>query len=175
MKKVLVGLVTVATLSTGAFASSNFQIGGSSNNLNSGTTKSGVYLGFDGTKDINKGILIGAGFNVNIFQIERTQTSGSTSIATSGGAYTMAIDALAGYTFKESFNVPLVLKAGIGYGVSRDNIEKKNSWNPQYNISAVYTMYKGFGLGARYNTTDATLLGTKTKISSSTIYLNIAY
>jgi len=175
MKKKILSLVAVATLSTGAFASSNIQIGGSSNNLNSGTTKSGVYLGMDGMKDVKQGFLLGAGFNINMFSLDRTQTSGGTTLTTSGGAYTMAVDALVGYTFKDKFDIPLTLKAGIGYGVARDNIVKHNSWAAQYSASAVYTIYKGVGLGVRYSTTNTQLLNTDVKIKSSIAYLNIAY
>ena len=175
MKKKILSLVAVATLSTGAFASSNLQIGGSSNNLNSGTTKSGVYLGMDGMKDVKQGLLLGAGFNINTFKVERTQTSGIYTLTTSGAAYTMAVDALVGYTFKDKFDIPLTLKAGIGYGVTRDNIVKKNSWAAQYSTSAVYTIYKGVGLGVRYSTTNTQLLNTDVKIKSSIAYLNIAY
>ena len=179
MKKKLTSLTAIAVLSTGAIASSDFQIGGSSNNLNSGTTKGGVYMGVDGVGDIKKGslqgFLVGAGFNINTFKVERTQTSGTYALTTSGGAYTMAVDALVGYTFKDRFDIPLTLKAGIGYGVTRDNIVKHNSWNPIYSASAVYTIYKGFGIGARYSTTDVQLLNKDVKIKSSMAYLNIAY
>ena len=167
MKKKILSLVAVAALSTGAFASGDIQIGGSSNNLNSVTTKSGVYLGLDGTRDVNKGLLIGVGFNVNTFSISTTTTS--------GGAYTMAVDALMGYTFKDKFNIPLTLKAGVGYGVTHDNIANLNSWAAQYSASAVYTIYKGVGLGVRYSTTNTRLLNTDVKIKSSIAYLNIAY
>jgi len=175
MKKKILNIVAVATLSTGAFASSNIQIGGSSNNLNSDTTKSGVYLGMDGMKDVKQGFLVGAGFNINMFSLERTQTSGGYTLTTSGGAYTMAVDALVGYTFKDKFDIPLTFKAGLGYGVTRDNIVKKNSWAAQYSASVVYTIYKGVGLGVRYSTTNTQLLNTDVKIKSSIAYLNIVY
>ena len=175
MKRKIIGFFAIATISTGAFASSNIQLGGSSNNLGSGTTKGGVYLGFDGEKDIKNGLLLGAGFNINTFKVERTQTSGSTSLVTSGGAYTMAVDALVGYTFKNKFDIPLTLKAGIGYGVTRDNIINKNAWAAQYSASAVYTIYKGFGVGVRYNTTDTQLFNKNVTISSTIGYLNIQF
>ena len=168
MKKKILSLVAIAALSTGAFASGDVQIGGSSNNLNSGTTKGGIYLGLDGTRDVNKGLLIGVGFNINTFSI-------SSSTTTSGGAYTMAVDALMGYTFKDKFDIPLALKAGVGYGVTHDNIANLNSWAAQYSASAVYTIYKGVGLGVRYSTTNTRLLNTDVKIKSSIAYLNIAY
>ena len=179
MKKKILNLVAVAALSTGAFASSNIQIGGSSNNLNSGTTKGGVYLGFDSTmkpqENTLKGFLVGAGFNINTFKVERTQTSGGYTLTTSGGAYTMAVDALIGYTFKDKFDIPLTFKAGVGYGVTRDNVVKKNSWAAQYSALAVYTIYKGVSLGIRYSATNTQLLNTDVKIKSSIAYLNIAY
>jgi len=175
MKKKILGLVAAAALSTCAFASGDIQIGGSSNNLNSVTTKNGVYMGLDGMKDVKQGLLIGVGFNINTFNIERTQTSGIYTLTTSGAAYTMAVDALAGYTFKDKFNIPLTLKAGIGYGVTHDNIINQNSWAAQYSASAVYTIYKGVGLGVRYSTTNTRLLNTDVKIKSSIAYLNIAY
>jgi hypothetical protein len=175
MKKKILSIVAIAALSTGAFASANVQIGGSSNNLDSGTTKGGVYLGMDGMKDVKQGFLVGAGFNINMFRLKRTQTSGGYILTTSGGAYTMAVDALVGYTFKDKFDIPLTLKAGLGYGVTRDNIVKQNSWAAQYSASAVYTIYKGVGLGVRYSTTNTQLLNTDVKIKSSIAYLNIAY
>ena len=175
MKRKIIGFVAMATLSTGAFASSNIQLGGSSNNLGTGTTKSGVYLGFDGEKDIKNGFLIGAGFNINTFKVQRIQTSGGTSLTTSGGAYTMAVDALIGYTFKNKFDIPLTLKAGFGYGVTHDNIVNQNAWAAQYSASAVYTIYKGFGVGVRYNTTDTQLLNANVTLDSTIAYLNIQF
>ncbi len=167
MKRKIIGFVAMATLSTGAFASSNIQLGGSLNNLGTGTTKSGVYLGFDGEKDIKNGFLIGAGFNINTFKIQRTQTN--------GGAYTMAGDALVGYTFKNKFDIPLTLKAGFGYGVTHDNIVNQNAWAAQYSASAVYTIYRGFGVGVRYNTTDTQLLNVNVTLDSTIAYLNIQF
>jgi len=94
---------------------------------------------------------------------------------TSGGAYTMAADALVGYTFKDKFNIPLTFKAGLGYGVTHDNIINQNSWAAQYSASAVYIIYKSVGLGIRYSTTNTQLLNTDVTIESSIAYLNFAY
>jgi len=168
MKRKIIGLVATAALSTGAFASTNIQLGASSNNLGAGiSNKTGIYLGVDGTKDVKKGLLLGVGFNINEFSLDTTTTSGA--------AYIMAVDALVGYTFKDSFNIPLTLKAGVGYGVTHDNIINNNAWNAQYNVSAAYTIYKGFGLGIRYNTTDTQLLNTNVTIDSTIGYLNIEF
>ena len=176
MKRKIIGLVATAALSTGAFASTNIQLGASSNNLGAGiSNKTGIYLGVDGTKDVKKGLLLGVGFNINEFSLDRTQTSGGYTLTTSGAAYIMAVDALVGYTFKDSFNIPLTLKAGVGYGVTHDNIINNNAWNAQYNVSAAYTVYKGFGLGVRYNTTDTQLLNTNVTIDSTIGYLNIEF
>jgi len=150
MKKIITSLTTAAILSTGLFASGSVQIGGSSNDIgSSNTTNGGFYLGFDTVSVGSNGLLFGADFNVNIFRVSNTN------------AYTMAVDFLAGYTFEKSFDVPLMLKAGVGYGVTHDYQTSHNSWNPQYNLSMEYTLYKGVGLGAKYNTEKVDLLGAK--------------
>ncbi len=171
MKRKILGLVAAVTLSTGAFAASDLQIGSGSVSIDGMQNETSYFVGADGANVVKtgalKGTLIGIGGNINVFSVD--------TITATGGAYTMAADLLVGYTFKESFNIPLTLKAGIGYGVTRDNIVNKNSWAPQYSASAAFTIYKGIGLGVRYNTTKPTLLGVKRNIKSTIGYLNIAY
>jgi len=149
MKKIITSLTTAAIFSTGAFASGSVQIGGSSNDIGSDTTNGGFYLGFDRVSIGSNGLLFGADFNINMFRVSNTY------------AYTMAVDLLAGYTFEKSFDVHLMLKAGAGYSVTHDYQTAHNSWNPQYNLSMEYTLYKGIGLGAKYNTQKVDLLGAK--------------
>ncbi len=175
MKKKLLSLIAVATLSTTAFADIDTQIGGSINSIDSGSNKGGIYLGYDLLKHEDNGLMFGAGFNINAFKIESTQTSGGTTSTSSGAVYTMAIDALLGYSLKDKYDIPLAFKAGLGYGVTHDGITKDNYWGMQYNASATYTIYKEYGLGVRYNVADTQLSNIDVKIKSAALFLNIAY
>jgi hypothetical protein len=163
-------------LSTQLFASNNIQIGFSSNDLNSQEIKGGFYIGIDGVKKIKDNFFIGVGFNSNSFNVQRTQTSTTLIIKTSGSAYTMAWDFLLGYRLQDILYIPLSVKAGIGYGVTHDNIINENSWNPIYSFSTLLDIYKNFGVAFRYSTTTTKLLNVENvKIKSSIVYLNIKY
>ncbi len=165
----------ILVMSTAAFATSNIQLGASSNDFDSKATKGGVYLGIDTTTNLKNGFLLGMGFNINIFKIERKQVIGNNVHTTSGGAYTMSADALVGYTLKDRFNIPLTFKTGIGYGITHDNIINNNSWALIYSGDIVYKIYKSIGIGVRYSTTDTQLLRVDSNLQSTIGYLNIEF
>ena len=162
MKKKLLSLVAIAALTTGLFADSSFQIGYSSNDAGSADSEGGFYIGIDSFKNIN-GFLLGAGFDINVFQVANDS------------AYIMAAELKTGYTFKNSFDIPLTLKGGVGYGVTHLNAISDNDWSVQYSASAEYDIYKGWGVGAKYKTTEVEFANTKFDIDSTMIYLNKSF
>ena len=174
-KKLVLFFMAVAFAAT-TCAASNIEIGGSLNDFGSDTTENGFYIGLQKTQTLNKGVIVGLGFNVNTFQVQRKEVSSTLIVTTSGAAYTMAADLLLGYSLEEGLKIPLIVTAGVGYGVTRDNIVNENSWNPIYSASASLTIYKSLGIGVRYSTTTTELLGVDdVEIQSYAVYLNIRY
>ena len=164
----IVKLALVVSMSTLVSASSlsGISFGGSSTSFNSEDKRGGVYVGFDGFTEPAKGFAIGIGGDVNTF---KTQTNG---LAKGNSAYTMGAQLKAGYTFKEEFDIPLRLKAGYGYGVSR--IIDENAWGTQYDLAIEYSIYKNYGIGYKYKSTNADLNSKDINIKASMLYLSIS-
>lgn len=161
MKNIVFGTLIAAALSTSAFADKGslvgMQLGYSSNDVKAtGVTNDkngGVYLGFDimGMMDSLPGFGIGLGLDMNIWSSQYAQ-----NVTNNSGIYTFGTTAKVGYTFETRYNIPLKLKAGIGYGLM--DIGVHDGWGLQYESSAEYTLYKGTGIGMKYKHTEAAML-----------------
>lgn len=162
MKKNILSLVALVVLSTNLIADGSVEIGYSSNDVASDETKGGFYMGLDSLKNV-RGFLLGAGFNINTFEFANNS------------AYTMAVDALMGYTLKNSFDIPFSVKGGVGYGVTHFETNADNDYAMQYSASLEYDIYKGWGLGVKYKTTEVEFKNTKIDIDSTMIYLNKSF
>lgn len=143
----------------------SYQLGYSSNSITHtrSTNTGGFYNGIDMMKTTPSGFGFGAGFDINIWNTP----------AQSGREYTMfSMGGIAklGYTFQSQYNLPLKLKAGIGYGVIKSVDD--NGWGVQYEVGGEYLLYKSLGIGVKYKYAQADLLGTTFK-NDSTIFMMI--
>jgi len=162
VRKKILKLVTITALTTGLSADSSFQMGYSSNDVGNADSVGGLYMSLDSLKNTN-GFLFGTGFDINVFQVNNDS------------AYIMAAEVKTGYTLKNSFNIPFTLKAGVGFGVTHFYINNDNDWSAHYSASAEYDIYKGWGVGAKYKTTEVEFANTKFDIDSSIVYLNKSF
>jgi hypothetical protein len=179
MKKIITSTIVAAVIGTSAFANpgslSGTQIGYSSNTSNtlvsSDHTSGGLYMGIDLIKMVDSlpgfGIGIGSDFNV-------WEGPNSKGIADDKGSiYTYGIMAKAGYTFENSYNIPLRLKAGIGYGAL--SLPVAAEWGMQYDASAEYMISNKFGLGVKYKHAQADILGTTNTVNSTIGFVSFGF
>ncbi len=150
----------------------SYQIGYSTNTVNTvGTDEpevSGFYNGIDLMATGSSGFGMGLGFDINIWSPEKySSISGGNSI------YTMGASAKVGYTFQNRYDIPLKLKAGVGYGLM--DITVHDGWGMQYEAGAEYLIYKQLGAGIKYKYAEADMLGTTIKNDSVIYYLMFGY
>ncbi|MGZ9267356.1 MAG: hypothetical protein ACXW33_09640, partial [Sulfuricurvum sp.] len=140
MKKIITSTIIATVLSTAAFADqgslTGTQIGYSSNTsdtyASSSHTSGGIYIGTDLIAMIASlpGFGAGIGMDFNVWQ-----GPGSAGIADdTASIYTLGATAKVGYTFENSYNLPLRLKAGVGYGAF--SVPAATEWGMQYDASA---------------------------------------
>jgi hypothetical protein len=87
--------------------------------------------------------------------------------------FSMGATAKMGYTFQSRCNIPLKLKAGVGYGVIKSVDD--SGWGVQYEAAGEYLLYKSLGVGIKYKYALVELLGTTLKNNSSIFYLMLGY
>ncbi len=104
------------------------------------------------------------GFDLNTWDARSTQ------YATDATMYSIGGTAKLGYTFQSQYNIPLKLKAGIGYGIIKSVDD--SGWGIQYEAGGEYLLYKSLGVGVKYKYAQAELLGATFK-NDSTIFVMI--
>jgi len=172
MKKIITSTIMASLLGTAAFADQGslmgMQLGYSSNTSDTASssahTGGGIYINYDimGMIASLPGFGAGIGMDFNVWQ-----GAGSAGIADdTASIYTLGATAKVGYTFENSYNIPLRLKAGVGYGAL--SVPVATEWGMQYDASAEYMIFKKFGLGVKYKHAEADILG-KTNTADSTI------
>jgi hypothetical protein len=167
MQKILLSLLLIfPTLLCAEGNLSSYQIGYSSNSTNSvtSTNTGGFYTDVDFLSPSSSGFGIGVGFDLNTWDAHSTQYSTDTTMFSMGGS------AKLGYTFQSQYNIPLKLKAGIGYGIIKSVDD--SGCGMQYEAGGEYLLYKSLGLGVKYKYAEADLLGTTFK-NDSTIFMMI--
>lgn len=128
----------------------------------------GFYNGVDLMGTSSSGLGAGIGFDMNIWN---PKTPDSISEGTS--IYTMGISTKLGYTFQNHYNIPLKLKAGIGYGLM-DSMDH-DGWGIQYEAGAEYLLYKNLGIGIKYKYAQADMLSTTIKNDSVVYYIMLGH
>ncbi len=143
----------------------SYQIGYSSNDISTieSSNRGGFYNGIDIMKTTPLGFGYGAGFDLNIWNAP-SQNSREYMMFSMGGT------AKLGYTFHSQYNIPLKLKAGIGYGIIKSVDDSESGI--QYEVGGEYLVYKSLGIGVKYKYAEADLLGTVFK-NNSTVFMMI--
>lgn len=150
-------MTLVSSLMAAGGSLSSYQVGYSNNTISSRGIKEpksgGVYNGIDFMSTNSSGFGIGVGFDINYWHPDSMQG------ATGGySAYTMGATAKVGYTLQNHYDIPLKLKAGVGYGVM--DVTVHDGWGMQYEASAEYLLYKNLGLGIKYKSSKTDMLDT---------------
>ncbi len=160
-------ILSVSNLFAGSL--SNYGTGVSFPKFNNTDANPGIYVVFDTMtmSEAFQGFGYGIGFDANFFY---TKSNGA---AREYPAYTMGVQAKAGYSFEERFDVPLKLKAGVGYGATHALDE--NGWGVQYEASAEYTIYDRYGLGVKYHFAKAAHNDNNVDIDSVMFYIARAF
>lgn len=150
----------------------SYQVGYSSNSISSeGTTEpdaGGLYNGVDFFHVTPSGFGLGIGFDINYWSPDNSQ-----GVSDGHVTYTMGATAKVGYTFENKFDIPLKLKAGVGYGLM--DVTVHDGWGIQYEAAAEYRIYKAFGLGVKYKYAEADMLGTTIKNDATIYYMSLGY
>ncbi|MGZ8546026.1 MAG: hypothetical protein ACXWVU_01405 [Sulfuricurvum sp.] len=143
----------------------SYQIGYSSNDISTiePSNRGGFYNGIDMMKTLLSGFGFGAGFDLNVWDAPFQNGTDNTM-------YSMGGTARLGYTFQNSYNFPLKLKAGIGYGIIKS--VEDSGWGMQYEVGGEYFLYKSLGIGVKYKYAQADLLGTTFK-NDSTVFMMV--
>ncbi len=141
-------------------------IGVSHNQLNTESKQSGVVLGLDGYPWMiaQSGFGLGFGVEANFFG---TDING---VGNGYSAYILDATAKIGYTFEYNYNIPLTIKAGIGYGVL--DVETSDGWGTHYEANAEYRLLGQYGIGVKYKSMNSTVFGTDVKVKSSMFYMS---
>lgn len=90
--------------------------------------------------------------------------SGGTRDTNANGNYTLGLQGKIGYNMKGLTSLPVLLKAGAGYGVTQ--YYKNNSYGWQYTLNVEAKLYKWLGAGLGYKKID-----TRTEIGITDNYL----
>ncbi|MGD9971025.1 MAG: hypothetical protein AB7S65_11290 [Sulfuricurvum sp.] len=152
MKKVLLSLFFASLGYSSLNASSNgslfsYQIGYSANTTETTATQEpetgGFYNGVDLMRTSDNGVGYGIGFDVNVWNPKRYD-----GISEGTSFYSMGLSAKVGYTFQNRYDIPLKLKAGIGYGVI--DVTTHDGWGMQYETGVEYLLFKTIGIGVKH-------------------------
>lgn len=165
LKLTIASLILTPILIAGEGNLSSYQIGYSSNDTSAikSDDRGGFYNGIDLMKTLPSGVGYGTGFDLNIWNTP----------AQSGREYmmfSMGSTAKLGYTFQSQYNIPLKVKAGIGYGIIKSVDD--SGWGIQYEAGGEYLLYKSLGAGIKYKYAQAELLGTTFK-NDSTVFMMV--
>lgn len=141
-------------------------IGVSHNQLSAESYQSGVVLGMDGYPWMiaQSGFGLGFGVEANFFG---TDVNG---VGSGYSAYTLDATAKIGYTFEQNYNIPLTIKAGVGYGVL--DVKTSDGWGMHYETNAEYRLLGQYGIGLKYKSMNSNLFGTDVKVKSSIFYMS---
>lgn len=159
-------LFTSAVMADGSDHMSGSSIGYSRNTINSENSTQGGYLNLDFLLPIStsSGFYYGAGVDTNMIG---TNVNG---FGAGDNAYTLGVTAKVGYSFNKNYNVPLQLKAGLGYGVF--DIGNFDSWGVQYETSADFTLFSNIGIGVKYKVTNVEAAGYTFDVDSTIGYIS---
>jgi hypothetical protein len=172
----LASTALLLTLSQSGMAEENnklfaYQIGYSSNSVQANSItrpdEAGVYVNVDFMGVNSSGFGLGAGFDINAWNGSAYGHGGNSQ------EYTMAGTLKAGYTFQNQFNIPLKLKAGVGYGYMRNIVD--SGWGMHYEGGGEFLIYKNLGLGAKYKYAEADMMGTTIKNDSTIFFMMFGY
>ena len=141
-------------------------IGYSNNTINAESSTGGGYFNFDFLVPTSSasGFYYGAGIDANMMG---TNING---FGAGNSAYTMGVTAKIGYSFKKNYNVPLQLKAGLGYGVF--DVGNFDSWGMQHETSADLTLFSNFGIGIKYKVSKVEAAGNSFDVASTIAYIS---
>lgn len=172
MKK-FISIVSIAAsiLSSGAIAAdsnhmSGASIGYSNNVINSENATGGGYFNFDVLLPVSatSGFYYGAGADINMMSTNMNGFGAGSS------AYTLGATAKVGYSFNKNYNIPLQIKAGVGYGVF--DIGNFDSWGMQYETSADFTLFSNVGIGIKYKVANVEAAGHSFDVASTIGYIS---
>ncbi len=150
MKKILVSFLTIITLGVlSANAGENIL---KQPNLY-GDTMSSTQIGYvvDGTIQIGIDAMTNTKESAFSFGIGGEYVGINvprTAVQTYGSVYNLGAELKVGYNLDNELGIPVRLKAGIGYGVTR--LDTVNEWDPVYSVSADTQLYKRLGVGIQY-------------------------
>lgn len=147
---------------------SSYQLGYSSNSIthDRSTDTGGLYMGIDFMKTLPTGLGYGAGFDLNVWDAPSQNGTDNTM-------YSMGGTAKLGYMFQSLYNIPLKLKAGVGYGIIKSVDD--SGWGMQYEAGGEYLLYKSLGVGVKYKYAQADLLGMTFKNDSTVFMMILGY
>ena len=166
MKKILVSFLTIITFDVlSANAGENVF---KQPNLY-GDTMSSVQMGYvvDGTMQIGIDAMTNTEESDFSFGISGEYVGidvPRTAVQTYGSVYNLGAELKMGYNLDNKLGIPVRLKVGIGYGVTR--LDTINEWDPVYSVSAESQLYKKIGFGIRYK-----ILKNKNTDNQSVIYM----
>lgn len=160
-------LFSSAAMAEGSDHMSGTSIGYSSNSIDSESSTGGGYLNFDFMIPLSStsGFYYGGGLDSNVMG---TNTDG---FGAGDNAYTLGATAKIGYSFNKNYQIPLQIKAGIGYGVF--DIAEFDSWGMQYETSADLTLFSNIGIGIKYKVANAEAAGHSFDITSTIGYISL--
>lgn len=146
----------------------SYQFGYSSNatTAQEPSNRGGFYSGVDFLSTSSSGFGVGAGFDLNVWDAPLSYGRDATM-------FSMGATAKVGYTFQSRYNIPLKLKAGIGYGLIKSVDD--SGWGVQYEAGGEYLLYKSLGIGIKYKYAQAELLSATLKNDASIFYLMLGY
>ena len=138
----------------------NVKLGIAQSNTQLENETDNLYFGADLMFD-SKGFSFGIGFDYIGLQSNRNSSSN----------YIAAPQIKVGYNLEELTTLPILLKADVGYGVTR--YEDENHWQAQYGGSIEIKLYKGLGAGIGYKYVDTdTRLG---EVDNTMAYLSLFF
>lgn len=102
-----------------------------------------------------KEISIGIGFDFVGYEGAKKATQ------TYGNSYSLGAEFKVGYNLKSLIILPIHLKAGIGYGVTR--YDASNDWGIVYDAAIEIHIYKRLGIGTSYKVSQTNTLNEDSK------------
>ena len=173
IKKILIAALTAMVMVTGASAEMgeshhNLFEQGDMSNIRVGAVDNGnIAIGVDWMIDQTEPDAFSIGFGMGYVMYD----SMNTLTQTYGSVYNLDAELKVGYNLATLTKyIPIVLKAGVGYGVTR--IDTVNEWGSTYSVSAESQIYGGLGVGVEYKSIDA---GGLNRVDSTIVYAMYAW
>ena len=150
MKKILMSLMVIVILGI-SNANAGENIFKQANEH--GDSMSSVQMGYvvDGTMQVGIDAMTNTSDNAFSFGVGGEYVGidvPRTAVQTYGSVYNLGAELKIGYNLDNILSIPVRLKAGVGYGVTR--LDTINEWNAIYSASAETQLYKKVGVGIRY-------------------------